>query len=486
MRLLLSILLSTLPVLAANKYVRPGASGSQSGDDWTNAYTNLPSALTRGTIYYLADGTYPGQQRWNTANSGTSTIEFRKATASDHGTETGWSSTYGDGQALFNGYLEFCNDYWIVNGVSRTSMTNGHGIKIKATAVSDDMLAFGSLYYDQPAKHCVAQYIEIEGTHSSDDAYEDRLFRVPSLSGGSNDADDIYLGYSYVHHGGGTLAHIVSATNIVIEYTRFEYNDSSALQHSGGIIFNSGCVNATVRYCEFWDIEGTAYIETPTAGHPACAGPSSANWLIYGNLFGYTAANASRSTSAAFDEKRTGCGNGIIYLFDTAMSGEFKVYNNTIVNLNSTSGWGTPAAFIGMEVDSGSKACGPELVVRNNMWWNCNRVDAFTDTTAATNITWTHNTYFSVTTVNDSDGNKQTGSTNPFVDSSTDDYRLNVATAAGVTLSSPYTTDWQGDTRGGDGTWDRGWDEYGTGEGGGGSSSGSGKSKPGQGKGRRR
>ena len=41
---------------AANHYVRQGAGGS--GGDWTNAYSDLPSTLTRGDTYYVADGTY--------------------------------------------------------------------------------------------------------------------------------------------------------------------------------------------------------------------------------------------------------------------------------------------------------------------------------------------------------------------------------------------------------------------------------------------
>ncbi|MGZ3806381.1 MAG: hypothetical protein ACXVB4_19375, partial [Pseudobdellovibrionaceae bacterium] len=86
--------------LAATLYVRPGASGNNSGSDWSNAYNGLPSSLTRGNTYYLAPGNY-GDHTFNDANSGTSLITLKKATAADHGTESGWSSTYGTGQAIF-------------------------------------------------------------------------------------------------------------------------------------------------------------------------------------------------------------------------------------------------------------------------------------------------------------------------------------------------------------------------------------------------
>src|SRR5687768_17254029 len=46
--------------LAADRYVRQGATGSGNGSDWTNAYTSLPASLVRGDTYYVADGTYAG------------------------------------------------------------------------------------------------------------------------------------------------------------------------------------------------------------------------------------------------------------------------------------------------------------------------------------------------------------------------------------------------------------------------------------------
>src|SRR4051812_38656552 len=70
--------------------VRPSASGAGNGSDWNNA---LGSNFTpvRGNIYYIASGSY-GAKTWSTPNSGTVPITIKKATASDHGTDTGWSS----------------------------------------------------------------------------------------------------------------------------------------------------------------------------------------------------------------------------------------------------------------------------------------------------------------------------------------------------------------------------------------------------------
>lgn len=99
-------------VSAANKYVRAGASGN--GSDWTNAYGSLPATLTRGDTYYLADGNY-GSYAFDDAESGTQWITVKKAIQSDHGTDTGWQNSYGDGAAEFSKW-NFQTNYWEVDG----------------------------------------------------------------------------------------------------------------------------------------------------------------------------------------------------------------------------------------------------------------------------------------------------------------------------------------------------------------------------------
>jgi hypothetical protein len=53
----------------------------------------------------------------------------------------------------------------------------------------------------------------------------------------------------------------------------------------------------------------------------------------------------------------------------------------------------------------------------------------------------------------------------PFVSSSTYDFRLKASTNQGNILSSPFNMDMNGNTRGSDGVWDRGAYEYVTGGG---------------------
>jgi hypothetical protein len=96
----------------------------------TGAFVGLPSTLIRGSIYYLADGdgthnnVYGTSLSLGTADSGTETIELRKAQSFDHGPTSGWNtSTMGSGQAVWNNttsggapFVNITTDYWTING----------------------------------------------------------------------------------------------------------------------------------------------------------------------------------------------------------------------------------------------------------------------------------------------------------------------------------------------------------------------------------
>lgn len=99
---------------AADYYVRAGAGGNGSGSDWSNAFSALPSSLVRGQTYWVADGSY-GSYTFDDSQSGSTYITVRKATVADHGTDSGWSSSYGEGIASF-GKIDFVSGYYIIDG----------------------------------------------------------------------------------------------------------------------------------------------------------------------------------------------------------------------------------------------------------------------------------------------------------------------------------------------------------------------------------
>src|SRR5262245_1738037 len=92
-------------VWAADVCVAPQASGSGDGSDWDNAKA-WSDAPTRGDTWLLADGDYEGKTL-DVPESGATVITIKKATVDDHGPDSGWDDTRGDGQAAFAGSILF-------------------------------------------------------------------------------------------------------------------------------------------------------------------------------------------------------------------------------------------------------------------------------------------------------------------------------------------------------------------------------------------
>jgi len=88
-------------VQAAAYCVHSDVQGVNDVSDWNNAFTKLPDKLERGSTYYIADGNY-GSYVFDDPEDGEKYIYIKKAIESDHGTNAGWQSRYGDGVAVFS------------------------------------------------------------------------------------------------------------------------------------------------------------------------------------------------------------------------------------------------------------------------------------------------------------------------------------------------------------------------------------------------
>jgi hypothetical protein len=129
-------------------YVLPGGSGARDGSDWANALNGVPSVLERDTVYWLGAGSY-GSYRFDDGASGEKGIMLRKATAQEHGTETGWSAAYGNGQAVF-GPLDF--------RASRYTLDGGEPRGIRAVGQMGTEATV-----DVGGSHIVLRHVEIDG-----------------------------------------------------------------------------------------------------------------------------------------------------------------------------------------------------------------------------------------------------------------------------------------------------------------------------------
>jgi len=113
------------------RYVRPGGGGAKDGSDWANALSGLPSVLERDATYWLGAGNYSGYT-FDDGASGQMGITLRKATAPEHGTDTGWSAAYGNGQAVF-GPLRFKASRYTLDGGEPNGIRTVGQLGTKAT-----------------------------------------------------------------------------------------------------------------------------------------------------------------------------------------------------------------------------------------------------------------------------------------------------------------------------------------------------------------
>jgi hypothetical protein len=111
--LLIFACLAIPQAFAACHAVGPTATGSGSGADWSDMMAAPKgTSWVRGDIYYLADGNYGNSLSIQTALSGTTTIELRKAQSYDNGSSCGTSIAAGWNTATMGS----AQAYWASTG----------------------------------------------------------------------------------------------------------------------------------------------------------------------------------------------------------------------------------------------------------------------------------------------------------------------------------------------------------------------------------
>lgn len=416
--------------VAANFYVRADATGLNNGSDWQNAWTTLPTILSRSSVYYVADGIY-GIYVFDDPTNGFQYIEIRKATASDHGTDVGWASAYGDGVAYW-GELSFQTSYYIFDGVK------GYGRDVEVYGFQQNFTGRSS-----PAKalDIDGDFITIRHLKSYWDNRDDPT-EVQSrwLEATTGSPTNVTVSYCYIKELPGLPFYFIASSNVLVEYVVMEGMHSDPTYHAE-IASIRGLTNLTVRYS--WFIDGTG-----TGGWMSMEG-NNTDWKIYGNVFEQTPKGIGYGHGTFADNMQPGTVTGGLF------------YNNTVAN--HTSGWRSGLSFW---------AATSPLESRNNICRNSNAFGNLGVDVAS------HN-YLSSCPA-DSEFNTtiesilQRDSLDPFVHSARDndvaitDWQLSGTNVpnAGYALPAPYNEScinrlWQGPnasciTRGADGHWDRG------------------------------
>ena len=447
--------------IAANHYIRAGATGNNSGAAWNNAYSSFPDNLVRGDTYYVADGDY-GHYAFNDNESGSTYIYIKKAIENDHGTSIGWSASYGDGQARFD-CINISTSYWEIDG-QRGQGAEGslgytqHGFKIYTSITDEDrklvrLNASGVSYI-------TLKHIEMEHCGYSQDLPNDGLYAV---RGGSH----LTMQYCWIHKVERITCYLLGYTDVLFEYNWFteRYSQDSYGMHGEFFYVHSSGTNANhvYRYNVFRNGEGTAGIALQQTN-------PQYGFEIYGNVFyndedhildGYNW--GTQPTMNDFDYS-----NGSIADTGTNPNGDVQVYNNTFVDLNGQAGIAVsnPGTY--------------GIIVRNNLWVGCDNVfiiantqsddgehGSFTemnslslhDYTLLVGCNLIESDDLQNNTANVQTHNITLGETSWFADYTNHDYRLTTF-LPGYTLSAPFNFDMDGTIRGGDGEWDIGAFEY--------------------------
>jgi len=451
------ILLPSAPVFAACPdtvnnagYLTPAGNGSKTGADWNNTCAGFSgscaiSSLVRGCTYYVAAGGTKASPAYcagdeacnfNTPDSGTSVITIQAPTASNHGTNTGYSSAL-LGQAVF-GPIEISSDYWTINGAYDDAMTlpskniSSYGFMFSNGTGGSPTNANGAIWDLAPTGNVILEYLDIAGPgNTSNSGLGDN--GILSQGGGSNN----YYGYNHVHDFSVLGIKFAGETNDVIEYNWIEKNCcSSGAAHRGGInpavYYAQGQTNLTIRYNYLEDLDGTAYIDWANS---ASGTPTHQNIYIYGNvMWCNTAENTGNNPCAGGDGVISFLGNSATA---TLNYNNVNVYNNTIDGLLKSQG------NCGINLGGGHLATFNNLTIRNNLFSNCDANPPLcgqNDATCTGTTTLDSNTFW-----NSGDAvwgtNSQTMSSNPYVSAGNNvagqnNYKLATDTAAWYPLSN--------------------------------------------------
>lgn len=399
------------------RYVTQTGRGLLNGSDWNNSMP-WPASFTRGLTYYIADGNY-GSPTLSTPTSGTQPITIKKATAADHGTETGWVATDGDGVATF-GTITVATQYWIINGATRTETTvmeapAGYGIRCTSLAGNDAFVD------GDTASNSQFSYMDIGGTWST----------TIDCS-----APNSALRFVYVHH------HLT--------FTRCIFHNAGV--GNGAMCMMHGTADITFDHCDFYIGWGKATVATPNVGQQrhttkfcrfwnaaqvdTCPGAEGAGITTELGTYSHTSTTDGHLVyGCVFYGTASGGRNAVVWYgnnFDPLTATNCKAFNNTFVGFPES-----PVFAHIYLLGSGNEA-------RNNLFWDVAGAMEVTANAASNNVDAT---------------------VNPFVAGgypTTLDFRISStsqARNAGTDVGAPYNVDPLGTTRTA-GSWDAGAYEY--------------------------
>jgi hypothetical protein len=370
-------------------------------------------------------------------DSGTGRLILKKPTASNHGTDVGWQSSYETKQAILDRLqTEVANV--TLDGSYRAGPESGYGMKVEHSG--GNVALIGPFQNGDPAGGMIIKYIEITNN---------------TFDGGDADAISFFgpggnlVQYNWVHDISGLCFKSANAVGGKGGFsdTTFEYNVCGKIGlttdpqwHNELMKDDAGSRNVTIRNNLFYDWKSTGGI---------VLSENQTDWKIYNNVF--------TQRTPGLD-----CGNGVITGLGSGAGNyhDIHVFNNTFANISSL------CAHVFTGGSTGDFSVGTGNEVRNNLFYNVANV-ANVCGGSGSGCAKSNNWYY-LTPRYTPASNEFSGSGNPFVNSAAENFHLaagagpiDKGTTQGTTMSltSFFTTDNDGNPR--SGTWDIGAYEFG-------------------------
>jgi hypothetical protein len=249
---------------ATSFYVRTGATGSNNGTDWDNAWSNMTSInqslLRPGDIVYIAGGNY-GRLGIDKSGAAGSPLVFKRATKNEHGTSIGWSDGY-DARVIIDG------------GGAKSGIGIGEGVYASQSYITvDGVTRYGiwvkNAYYGvragYPAHNLTLRNLEI-GDAGAGKLTEDGIQGL---------GNNLVVENSYIHDNDSNVTHgdniqWFEGSGITLRYNVFK--NGGQMFKLGEEDFSTTVSNVNIYYNVFYNRGGSHYngmvfaAGTPQAG----------------------------------------------------------------------------------------------------------------------------------------------------------------------------------------------------------------------------
>lgn len=419
--LILMFFLSPRFTPAANWYVWKSAGGSNDGSNWTNAWNEMSSvnfsSVSCGDTIWLGGGTYTTQL--SVAKSCTSgsmlTIESVLATDSVPTSATGYTTAVLNQVILSNNSISFggAASYVTISGRQGTVLGDNFGISIQFTSPGYGIILSGS----STASNLTFSYIEVYGPACA--ASGTCTSTADGLAVHNGNAASITVDHCWLHQWAEIINNF-SVNGFILQYSQLDTDNTTSAEHAD-LAYVTGGSNYTFRYNRFHTSAADGILFE--------SGGSYSNMDWYGNSWFHD-------------------GGSLIDFKSGSTCSNVHLYNNVF----QYDGYLSYQSFLYFQSDlTGTSAV--EDNVFDGVTWDVGAIPTQDYNAFSTSVGQQDTGSHSFTYVSGGQFVNAPDSSNP----NAADFHLTSSGAStfqpGISLSSPYNQDPDGNTRGANGYW---------------------------------